>query len=1472
MSFLMSERRSRLRLLLHTLAEGQRDHEEIARLDAQIRLDYHGRFLIELVQNAVDPAQRAGLTAANILIIHTQDLLAVLNQGAPFDDGGLRSILSLALSSKRPDEAIGNKGVGFKSVFEVADAADVYGVTHAAEGLGRSPGLRFRVRRTGTALAESVVAEALAILAEAPDLAQQIAARCADRDASEGVRRALQASPAWRYPEELSEKAWVDTLRALGLSKADLSKYQTAVVLRLDSAHHGAVDRAVADFSGGDAEPHLFLPAVGCIEIRQAEGTTVLERADIARSPSSGVELRRLRRKLPDGSKSESWWWIASGVVSGPALEAAVASLPGEGWHGVRRAEVQVALPVPEDDGPLGPAGRYYVGLPTREGTGSPFFVDARFHATLSRTGLDRRDNPYNVLLDREAVNVAANLVRALRSFEKGDPAGRNLGAARRAVTLSLASGGDRHFASAVRQALRDEPVVLLDGGARFALPAKTRRISEEDTSAVALIEERLGRSALSQHGVERVDRMIEESSSSLLAELGVPAMKPAELLERPSGGRSIVERLAKKLLLPDEGWAILLTWFASRVVQTGDDQRLLPGADGGLLTVGSRPFLPLVSTPEPGELRDREVPAGLLVRLPFVHPAALEGADGLRRVLAEGKRPLAQRPVPSAVIRLAVIPAMNLAIDGGDHERARELLALALRLLSSVAATENVTDYGWQVPCVGGWKAADVAYLGDAWSDGRDEDSPPGVVELAFAPEGRCLIEWWGPPEEKASARAALLRIGLDDTPRVLVHQPVEQAIWGDYRRGTPNASAPDGVPEAAWAAWIGAIAASGTVDWGPQTWWTLHNVEWVDGLDLPEAGPAVAAWALTVKPDDALLRAASTRGSRSFKQGADFLNLWPFTIRQMDAAVVPSHPSCSLKGRLARPDELCRLLPTNKDVPAWLPRVADGLDGAALQSVGVRTLNEMPASWLVAQLSSFGATLDPARKNSVAARGLWRLLNARARTESLGDLGEAVLPVWLGGSLVGVRGDEVARLVIVDNAYDAEVLGDQLDGVLMLDPEVEDWRPLLGRLSESLTSARIELVSELDYPYGVAKGAPTGKLVGLIAEALGQGVVYAIGALLRQPKQGVGAKDVEKAWGAFGSASVQVGVLPQSAPPAVWLAADQVLVCQAISPAEVVAAMWPVLGAVWRHQLLALGHALGRGDRPFRDFLRHEGLTESMLDEAASRLGASKLIAPYLAPAGSGDNGLGSPLTAAVPSLELVGAPITNDAGDLEEVIDLEAARDRVRSAPVVIEPGAQIAGGAGLPPPLPGPAPRPGPVRSGARGDEEYARMIGHYGEHFAFRALSAMLPGFDESCWKSSSRSLAGLPGGDDTLGYDFRYIDIDGTLSGQPGAECYIEVKANARGARARFSLSNNEWQLAVACHSSPDRRFVVVRVAGIADAPAVVAIIVDPVQAVREGQLALTPKDGWWVDHDPASHPPVLVHARGDDGRPGQPR
>ena len=98
----------------------------------QVSKDYEGRVIFELLQNAFDRAKK------NILVEVQGDSLYIANDGTKFTYNAnhdykeglsdtdkftrydFQSLCSISTSSKNTSESIGNKGVGFKSVFSVA--------------------------------------------------------------------------------------------------------------------------------------------------------------------------------------------------------------------------------------------------------------------------------------------------------------------------------------------------------------------------------------------------------------------------------------------------------------------------------------------------------------------------------------------------------------------------------------------------------------------------------------------------------------------------------------------------------------------------------------------------------------------------------------------------------------------------------------------------------------------------------------------------------------------------------------------------------------------------------------------------------------------------------------------------------------------------------------------------------------------------------------------------------------------------------------------------------------------------------------------------------------------------------------------------------------------------------------------------------------------------------------------------------
>jgi hypothetical protein len=113
-----------------TRAEDVRKLASLANAERQFGREYHGRFVIELLQNAADAWRR--IAAANErskvqIILGQGPCLTVANQGELLTaETIIKSLGHIGASTKPHGEAIGHKGIGFKSVLEMTLSPEVY--------------------------------------------------------------------------------------------------------------------------------------------------------------------------------------------------------------------------------------------------------------------------------------------------------------------------------------------------------------------------------------------------------------------------------------------------------------------------------------------------------------------------------------------------------------------------------------------------------------------------------------------------------------------------------------------------------------------------------------------------------------------------------------------------------------------------------------------------------------------------------------------------------------------------------------------------------------------------------------------------------------------------------------------------------------------------------------------------------------------------------------------------------------------------------------------------------------------------------------------------------------------------------------------------------------------------------------------------------------------------------------------------
>ena len=121
---------SKVRVFLTEVAEGVSNYRSMHNLTEQVEHQYHGRFLIELIQNAHDALAEHPCRGRIHIRFEQGDsehgTLLVANDGEPFSRSNFEKISALGQSDKDPQKSIGNKGIGFRSVLELTDRPEIY--------------------------------------------------------------------------------------------------------------------------------------------------------------------------------------------------------------------------------------------------------------------------------------------------------------------------------------------------------------------------------------------------------------------------------------------------------------------------------------------------------------------------------------------------------------------------------------------------------------------------------------------------------------------------------------------------------------------------------------------------------------------------------------------------------------------------------------------------------------------------------------------------------------------------------------------------------------------------------------------------------------------------------------------------------------------------------------------------------------------------------------------------------------------------------------------------------------------------------------------------------------------------------------------------------------------------------------------------------------------------------------------------
>lgn len=409
--------------------EGRRSIEE------QLSEEYHARFLIELIQNADDACGRDGQILA-VIRQEPSPRVVLFNTGKGFTRKNFDSLCTLGLTDKNPEEAIGNKGLGFRSVLEVCKSPVIYS-SDTSRLENTQPGfdgycfcfdpdeLVNALRRTTS---ESFIpgdgSPQMEISGKPFQLLENIQPRIveslkASLSNQEILQRSCKWLPVYEMPIPITAS---DPL----LPWAAKLGFATAVCIEIKPGAEPIFRRALSEL-----QPYTFL------FLRNAQSISVYAENSQTDEPRKVVEFVRhipsyagqeeirkgqieviyhdmkawtdtCGKETEDLEGGSQTWWFYRKPISRQEFKDVLEALP-ERWHQIRQVDVEIAVPIGGNS-----EGRFSIYLPTLARTGTGAWVNAPFYGSIDRKSIEW-GRGWNSCLLNHAASCVGDMVRLLR-------------------------------------------------------------------------------------------------------------------------------------------------------------------------------------------------------------------------------------------------------------------------------------------------------------------------------------------------------------------------------------------------------------------------------------------------------------------------------------------------------------------------------------------------------------------------------------------------------------------------------------------------------------------------------------------------------------------------------------------------------------------------------------------------------------------------------------------------------------------------------------------------------------------------------------------------------------------------------------------------------------------------------------------------------------------------------------------------
>jgi len=842
LSAVIDQAQDQLQTFFDELKNGTKNYRTVSSLGGQIAQEYRGRCILELLQNAHDALADAGdddpRQISFVLISSPEPVLLIGNSGRPFLRKDFKGICQLGQSPKDPNESVGNKGLGFRSVLEVCSCPEIWSTAPAAgedafvfrfdpavcdavakaaddlnkEGLkARSP---FDEDRPLLDWSSEQLAQYRERLAKGLDVA---------KEAKESLSPYLMPLPIQEMPPE------VERLLNNG--------FKTIIRLRLDGGRDGdeadAIQTVKDQLKQLDERAIVFLANLKTLQISLDEVPRTFGRRITAGNQLSAT-TKVLQQSLtitctppatPDSEPREFQVWSriygGNDDTEAERIRETVQHLPNR-WPELRTATVGVAT----EDSTTPTDGVFVIFLPTTMVTGTRALVNAPFYGSLDRRTIDFTDS-YNKLLVDWILDLCLDVIADMAAGAADDRSGRAIVDLLSSATAISETGlgwsflKQLHERSKERQSdLEELALIHCDSGWCLAKDARVMpAISVESPIGASIWRESAGFQVVSDSLGERRKAVV----TIIEALSGRPNPSPTEW-------SNTIQSVAARVKAEE----VEVTWdgFLSSVIQALPDKlrnwkedskddplagcKFLPTQDGRLLSVSGiiRVFFPPVKSADDAADLVKDVPKTLEESVAFLHEgvSTREGVGGRNtevqkfldgRFVREFGREVLFRDVV-----LPALPELPVAHASEDGSKCAKIFPWALELVGEKgAATMDPLIKRLPVACHGGWRSMDEAVFGPGWeghlgdclwelADDLTEDCATAIRNCALLPpdDPRWGVSVTG--KENLFAKA-----GVVDGLRL---QSATDIQFGtDLSSHEIPKSAPEGFPVEVWEEW---------------------------------------------------------------------------------------------------------------------------------------------------------------------------------------------------------------------------------------------------------------------------------------------------------------------------------------------------------------------------------------------------------------------------------------------------------------------------------------------------------------------------------------------------------------------------------------------------------------------------------------------------------------------------------------------